>query len=98
MTALAQKGLDYDRLREKYDEFKPVMDMFSQFANRSGMNTRDYISYIRQEAKKSEGMSSEEAKRAVELEDREATVAGKGSRRGRPEEGCGGGRGKKAVR
>ena len=26
MTALAQKGLDYDRLREKYDEFKPVMD------------------------------------------------------------------------
>lgn len=77
MTALAQKGLDYDRLREKYDEFKPVMDMFSQFANRSGMNTRDYISYIRQEAKKSEGMSSEEAQRAVELEDREATVAAK---------------------
>ena len=59
------------------DRFKPVMDMFSQFANRSGMNTRDYISYIRQEAKKSEGMSSEEAKRAVELEDREATVAAK---------------------
>ena len=95
MTALAQKGLDYDRLREKYDEFKPVMDMFSQFANRSGMNTRDYISYIRQEAKKSEGMSSEEAKRAVGPG---GDGCGKGSRRGRPEEGCGGGRGKKAVR
>ena len=75
MTALAQKGLDYDRVRKSYDEFKPVMDLFSQFANKAGMNTQDYIAYIRQEAKKAEGMNAADAKRAVELEDREATVA-----------------------
>ena len=25
MVVLAQKGMDYDRIREKYDESKPVM-------------------------------------------------------------------------
>ena len=54
LVALAQKGLDYDRIRTGYDEFKPVMDLFSQFANKAGMNTKDYIAYIRQEAKKAE--------------------------------------------
>ena len=77
LTALAQKGLDYDRIHDKYEEYRPVMDLFSQFANKAGMNTRDYIAFIRQEAKKAEGMNADEAKRAVELEDREATVAAK---------------------
>lgn len=75
LIALAQKGLDYDRIRSGYDEFKPVMDLFSQFANKAGMNTRDYIAYIRKEAKKADGMNDADATRAVELEDREATVA-----------------------
>lgn len=75
MVALAQKGMDYDRLRTKYDEFKPVMDMFSQFANKANMNTRDYIAHIRAQAMQAQGMSEAEAKRAVELEDREAAVA-----------------------
>lgn len=77
LTALAQKGMDYDRIHDKYEEFRPVMDLFSQFANKAGMNTRDYIAHIRQEAKKAEGMNADEAKRAVELEDREATMAAK---------------------
>lgn len=77
LVALAQKGLDYDRIHDKYEEFRPVMDLFSQFANKAGMNTRDYVAHIRQEAKKAEGMNAEDAKRAVELEDREATVAAK---------------------
>lgn len=77
LVALAQKGLDYDRIRTGYDEFKPVMDLFSQFANKAGMNTKDYIAFIRQEAKKAEGMNAADAKRAVELEDREAMVAAK---------------------
>ena len=77
LVALAQKGLDYDRIRTGYDEFKPVMDLFSQFANKAGMNTKDYIAFIRKEAKRAEGMNAAEAQRAVELEDREATVAAK---------------------
>lgn len=77
LTSLAQKGLDYDRIHEKYEEFRPVMELFNQFATKAGMKTRDYIAYIRQEAKKAEGMNADEAKRAVELEDREASVAAK---------------------
>ena len=72
---LLQKALDYDRVRGKYDEAKPVMDMFTQFAKQAGMSVSDYVAYIRRETKKNEGMSEDEARRAVELEDREAAVA-----------------------
>jgi len=71
---LLQKGLDYDRVRGKYDEAKPVMEMFTEFAKSAGMTVTDYAKYIRAEAKKASGMSEAEAKRAVELEDREAAV------------------------
>lgn len=75
MVALAQKGLDYDRIRNQYDEFRPVMDMLSTFANRQGMNTKDYIANLRAQAKQAEGLSEADARRSVELEDREAVVA-----------------------
>lgn len=74
---LLQKGLDYDRIRGKYDEAKPVMEMFTEFAKQAGMSVTDYVKFIRAEAKKAGGMSEAEAKRAVELEDREAAVSAK---------------------
>lgn len=74
---LLQKALDYDRVRERYDESKPVMDMVTHFAKQNGMSVPDYVAYIRRETKKNEGMSDEEARRQVELEDREAAVAAK---------------------
>lgn len=77
MTALAQKGLDYDRVREKYDAAKPVMEMFTQMAKLSGMTVEQYVSFVRTEAKKSAGMNDDEAKRAVDLEDRESAVLAK---------------------
>lgn len=75
--ALLQKGLDYDRVREKYDEAKPIVEMFAGFAQKAGMSVGDYAKYIRAEAKKASGMSEDEAKRTVELEDREAAIAAK---------------------
>lgn len=72
---LLQKGLDYDRIRGKYDEAKPVMEMFNEFAAKAGMSVPDYAKFIRAEAKRAGGMSEAEAKRAVELEDREAAVS-----------------------
>lgn len=75
MVTLAQKGMDYDRVRSQYDEFKPVMEMFSQFANKQGMNTKEYIALIRAQAKQADGLNAADARRAVELEDREAAVA-----------------------
>lgn len=75
MVALAQKGMDYDRIRSQYDEFKPVMEMINRFANQQGLNTKDYISTLRAQAKQAEGLSEADARRSVELEDREAIVA-----------------------
>ena len=77
MVTLAQKGLDYDRIREKYDEAKPVMELFGRFARQNNMTIQDYTAYLRTQAMKASGMSEAEAKRAVELEDREAAVAAK---------------------
>ncbi len=74
---LLQKALDYDRVRGKYDEAKPVMDMFAQFAKQSGMSVSEYVAYIRTETKKNEGKSEEEARREVALEDRKAAMAAK---------------------
>lgn len=75
MVTLAQKGMDYDRIRAQYDEFKPMMEMFNQFATRQGVNTKDYIAMIRAQAKQQEGLSEADARHAVELEDREAVLA-----------------------
>jgi len=72
---LLQKGLDYDRLRGKYDEAKPVMEMFSDLARKAGMSVNDFAKSIRAETKKAQGMSEAEARRTIELEDREAALA-----------------------
>lgn len=77
MVALAQKGLDYDRIRGKYDESKPVMELFGTFARQAGMSVSDYVSQLRTRAKQASGMSEAEAKRAVDLENREAAVSAK---------------------
>ena len=74
---ILQKGFDYDRIRTKYDEAKPVMEMFSEFAQKAGMTVTDYVKHIRTAAKKAEGMTDTEAKRAIDLEDREAAVSAK---------------------
>ena len=75
MVVLAQKGMDYDRIRSKYDESKPVMELFGSFAKQAGMSVQDYVSRLRAQAKQASGMSEAEAKRTVELEDREAAVS-----------------------
>lgn len=86
MVTLAQKGLDYDRIRSEYDEARPVMDLFRDYAKRSGITVPEYLGRIREQAKQAEGMSQEEARRAVELEDREAVVAAQEAVRRQQEE------------
>lgn len=77
LTVLAQKGMDYDRIRTKYDESKPVMELFSHLARGAGMDVAAYVADLRAKVKQSSGMSEEDARRAVALEDREAAVAAK---------------------
>ena len=72
---LLQKGVDYDRIRTKYDEAKPAMEIFSGLAQSNGMSVPEYIRVVRAAMKKAEGMNDEEAARAIDLEDREAAVS-----------------------
>ena len=74
MVTLAQKVMDYDRIRAKYDESKPAMEILSIFAKQKGVSVADYVSFLRTEAKKADGLSEAEARRSIELEDREAAV------------------------
>ncbi|MBR1836882.1 MAG: hypothetical protein IJ783_06300 [Kiritimatiellae bacterium] len=81
IPGMISKGLDYDRIRAKYDEAKPVMEMFGEFAKSAGMSVQDYVRAIRTEAKKAGGLSDDEAKRVVALEEREAAIAAQESAR-----------------
>lgn len=72
---LLQKGMDYDRVRQQYDSSKPIMSFVATLAKQAGMNVEDYVRMVRTEAKRSEGLSEEEAKRAIDLEDRETVIA-----------------------
>lgn len=74
MVTLAQKGMDYDRIRAKYEESKPAMEILSIFAKQKGVSVADYVSFLRTETKKADGLSEAEARRSIELEDREAAV------------------------
>ena len=74
---LLQKGLDYDRVRVKYDEAKPALELLSQYAKQANMSLADYAKHLRVQAKLASGMTAEDAQRTVELEDREAAVSAK---------------------
>lgn len=74
---LLQKGLDYDRVRGKYDEAKPALELLSQYAKQANMTLADYAKHLRVQAKLASGMTAEDAQRTVELEDREAAVSAK---------------------
>lgn len=71
---LAQKALDYDRVRASYDEARPVMDLFQTFARQAGVPVQEYVGRLRAQAKQMEGMDEASARRAVEMEDREARI------------------------
>lgn len=72
---LLQKGHDYDRVRSKYDEAKPMIEIFTELARNANMSLEDFTKSVRMEAKRAQGMSDADAKRVVELEDREAVVS-----------------------
>lgn len=75
VPVLAQKGLEYDRLRTAYDEARPVMELFRGFAQQAGIPVQDYVARLRIQAKQTQGMDDQTARQAVELEDREARIA-----------------------
>lgn len=41
-----QKGLDYDRVREKYDETKPVLGFVEKLAKQNNMSVQEYMQEV----------------------------------------------------
>lgn len=74
---LLQKGLDYDRVREKYDAAKPLVETLTHLAEQESTTPTEYLRRLRREDKKSGGMTESEAERTLSLEDREAAMAAK---------------------
>lgn len=74
VPVLAQKAMDYDRVRASYDEARPVMDLFRDFARQAGISVQEYVGRLRAQAKQAQGMDEAEARRVMELEDREARM------------------------
>ena len=80
--ALAQKGMDYDRIREERDqlktyerEHKAAVDLVESYARRLNMQVGEYLDYCRQQELMQGGMAEGDAKKTVQLERREADVA-----------------------
>ena len=71
---LAQKGMDYDRIRQKWNDARETILFIDEQAKAAGMNRTDFVNFLRVEAKKSQGVSEEEAQRTVDLENREAVI------------------------
>lgn len=78
-VVLAQKGMDYDRIRGKWDDVKDLVAFVDEQAKAAGMDRKAFIDFLRIETKKSQGMGEEEARRTVDMENREAVVARKES-------------------
>lgn len=83
-ATFVQKGMNYDNLHERYDKLKgdydiakPAIDIINDLAKESGMTVAEYSNFLRVERKKATGMTEAEAKRAIDLENREAAVSAK---------------------
>ena len=84
-TELAQKGMDYDRvkgqveeLRSFKNEYQPVVDLVKSYADRNDMTIPEYLDFCRiQDIKAEKGVSDDEAKSILSLEKREKAVAEK---------------------
>ena len=61
-------------MQAELNESKPFLELFRGFAADANMTPQEYLSELRARALQARGMTPEEARRAVELEDREAVV------------------------
>lgn len=75
MTAMAQKGWDYDTVRRERDQLRqyreessPAVKLVADFAARSGMGVPEYLDSIRRQELMGRGMDEQTAQNAVRQE------------------------------
>ncbi len=74
-VALAQKGMDYDRIRTERDglrqyrqEADPALGLVKGYAERNGMSVPDYIDYCRKQELMAQGVNEQTAAAQVAVE------------------------------
>ena len=74
-VALAQKGMDYDRIRTERDELRqyrqeadPALGLVKGYAERNGMSVPDYIDYCRKQELMAQGVNEQTAAAQVAVE------------------------------
>ena len=75
LVAMAQKGWDYDKVREERDQLRqyqseanPALELVKSYAQRSGMNVGDYLDFVRKQELINGGMNEQAAEQTVQME------------------------------
>ena len=81
LVAMAQKGWDYDHIREERDQLRqyrqeadPALELVKSYAQRSGMNVADYLDYCRRQELMAKGMTEQDAAAKVTMEKERADL------------------------
>lgn len=81
VVTLAQKGLDYDRIRTERDELRqyrqeadPALGLVKGYAEKNGMTVAQYIDYCRKQELIGQGVNEPTAQAQVELERQRAQL------------------------
>lgn len=81
VVAMAQKGWDYDRVKEERDQLRqyrqeadPALELVKSYAQRNGMTVSDYLDYCRRQELIASGMSEQEAVQKVSMEKERADL------------------------
>lgn len=81
VVALAQKGMDYDRIRQERDQLRqyrqeadPALGLIKSYADRSGMDVAGYIDFVRKQELMAQGVNEPTAAAQVEVEKRQAAL------------------------
>lgn len=79
LVTAAQKGMDYDNLRQRYEAVAPAVELMTKYAQQSGMDLAAYVEFAQQqlagqEVQKAvaEGVPEQTARELYELRQREA--------------------------
>ena len=81
VVTLAQKGMDYDRIRAERDQLRqyreesdPALNMVKSFAQRNGMNLGEYVDYCRKQELMAQGVNEQTANAQIAVEKSRAAM------------------------
>lgn len=81
VVSLAQKGLDYDRIRQERDQLRqyrqeadPALSVVKSYAEKSGLSVDQYLDVVRRQELLSQGVNEQTAEAQIRLEKQQAAL------------------------